>query len=106
MGNGNEKISVYTTGIGETYSRLNTINNNINIAFKNLLPRLQGLDTWQSLAGAVAQTEMHQILSNNEPRSTELQAYINVLHACIVPNYIEVESTNVNIAESLSDAFR
>ena len=94
------KQAVNTDRIASAANKLRTVNNAINSEFSNMQKKAQQLDSnWKGAAGETARTTMYQLFKNNEPRSTVLQNYINLLEQQINPGYIDAETVNTTLAD-------
>jgi len=97
----NQAIQVDTNGITATYSTLSSVNENITNDFTILQNVLKPfIESWQSSAGATAETKMYELFNLNPNRSSEMKDYIDTLKLCVNPNYKEAERVNISLADN------
>lgn len=103
MAHAEYKSTVNTESIASAVAMLKNVNENINGKFDTLKEKAKSLEkNWNSVAGSIACSRMHELFKYSETRNSVMQNYINMLEQQINPGYEGVENLN----ERLADQFK
>lgn len=88
-----EEIASAAAGIAQANEQLSAEVNNLRSMASNLL------GSWNSGAGAAAQTVFHQVIQGDTARSAVLDNYAAMLRDVVNPSYTNAEEANTKLAD-------